>query len=117
MNMDERVWDATVFTKNRNRLFNQERHGGFFRRVVERASSYMSDEHFSLDGTLIEAWASQKSFQPKQGGLMENRYGLIADAMVTARGPDTPGVFHCPGISDESGSLVDACVSLRRCWP
>ena len=63
MNMDERVWDATVFTKNRDRV--QETARGFFRRVVERAKGYMSDEHFTVDGTLIEAWASQKSLQPK----------------------------------------------------
>ena len=68
MNMDERVWDATVFTKNRDRLLNQETARGFFQRVAERAKGYMSDEHFTVDGTLIEAWASQKSFQPKQGG-------------------------------------------------
>src|SRR5579863_10181316 len=68
MNMDEGVWDATVFTKNRDRLLNQETARGFFRRVVDRAKGYMSDEHFTVDGTLIEAWASQKSFQPKQGG-------------------------------------------------
>src|SRR5499427_9622440 len=49
MNMDERVWDATVFTKNRERLLNQEIARGFFQRVVERAKDYMSDEHFTVD--------------------------------------------------------------------
>src|SRR5712692_9433560 len=68
MSMDERVWDATVFTKNQDRLLNQETARGLFQRVVGRARDYMSDEHFTVDGTLIEAWASQKSFQPKQGG-------------------------------------------------
>src|SRR5215470_19102602 len=77
MNMDERVWDATVFTKNRERLLNQEIARGFFQRVVERAKDYMSDEHFTVDGTLIEAWASQKSFQPKKdaGGEDGNFHG------------------------------------------
>jgi transposase len=65
--MDEPIWDATVFTKNRDRLLNQDLARGFLRRVVDRASRYMSDEHFTVDGTLIEAWASQKSFQRKDG--------------------------------------------------
>jgi transposase len=67
MDMDEPVWDPTVFTKNRDRLLNQDVARSFFRRVVERATGLMSDEHFTVDGTLIEAWASQKSFQSKDG--------------------------------------------------
>lgn len=65
--MDEPIWAPTVFTKNRDRLLNQDLAREFLRRVVERAASYMSDEHFTVDGTLIEAWASQKSFQRKDG--------------------------------------------------
>jgi transposase len=68
LSMDEPVWDPTVFTKNRDRLLNQATARSFFQRVLERAQALMSDEHFTVDGTLIEAWASQKSFQPKQGG-------------------------------------------------
>lgn len=67
MDMDEPVWTPTVFTKNRDRLLNQETARTFFRHVVERAAGLMSDEHFTVDGTLIEAWASQKSFQRKDG--------------------------------------------------
>jgi transposase len=62
MEMDEPIWNPTVFTKNRDRLLNQEIARSFFRRVVDRATGLMSDEHFTVDGTLIEAWASQKSF-------------------------------------------------------
>ena len=128
MDMDEPIWAPTVFTKNRDRLLNQAIARSFFQRVVERAAGLMSDEHFTVDGTLIEAWASQKSFQRKDGGtdgdgsnfrgqerkndthawktdpdarlyrksngaesrlaylghlLIENRHGLIADAMAT----------------------------------
>ena len=68
MNLDERVCDATAFTKNRDRPLNQETARSFFQQVVERARGYMSDEHFTVDGTVIEAGASQKSFQLKQGG-------------------------------------------------
>ncbi len=47
----------------RDRLLNQEVAQKFFQRVLQQAQAYLSDEHFTVDGTLIEAWASQKSFQ------------------------------------------------------
>jgi transposase len=139
--MDEPVWAPTVFTKNRDRLLNQQIARSFFRRVVERAQGLMSDEHFTVDGTLIEAWASQKSFQRKDGGtdgdgsnfrgqerkndthasttdpdarlyrkasgaearlaylghlLIENRHGLIADAMAT----------HADGYAERDAGLL-----------
>ena len=127
LEMDEPVWNHAVFSKNRERLLNQEVAREFFRRVLAQAKPQLSDEHFTVDGTLIEAWASQKSFQKKDGGddepgqfrgerrrnethesktdpeaklyrkghgqeaklgylghvLMENRNGMIVDAMVT----------------------------------
>ncbi len=118
-----------MFSKNRERLLNQDVARSFFTRVLQQAQPLLSDQHFTVDGTLIEAWASQKSFQKKDddktGGdgasfhghkrsnqthasttdpesklyrkglgqeaklsylahvLMENRNGLIVDAMVT----------------------------------
>lgn len=127
LEMDEPVWNHAVFSKNRERLLNQEVAREFFSRVLTQAKPHLSDEHFSVDGTLIEAWASQKSFQKKDGGdrdagqfhgerrsndthqsktdpdarlyrkghgqeaklgylghvLMENRHGLIVDALLT----------------------------------
>ena len=68
MEMDEVVWNHAVFSKNRERLLNEEVAEVFFQRVLERAKPYLSDEHFTVDGTLIEAWASHKSFRPKDGG-------------------------------------------------
>src|SRR5262245_37107142 len=70
LNMDDAVWDATVFSKNRDRMLKSDIAGLFFQAVVEeaRVMSLLSDEHFSVDGTLIEAWASQKSFQKKDNG-------------------------------------------------
>lgn len=141
MDMDEPVWTPTVFTKNRDRLLNQEIARTFFRHVVERAQGLMSDEHFTVDGTLIEAWASQKSFQRKDGDtdgdgrnfhgqsrkndthasttdpdarlyrkssaaearlsylghlLIENRHGLIVDAMAT----------HADGYAERDAAML-----------
>jgi transposase len=68
MEMDEAVWNHAVFSKNRERLLNHEIAEAFFARVLKRAKPYLSDEHFTVDGTLLEAWASQKSFRPKDEG-------------------------------------------------
>src|SRR5262250_551939 len=67
LNADDPVWDATVFTKNRDRLLEAEVAKEFLAHVVEqaRAKGLTSDEHFTVDGTLLEAWAGAKSFQPK----------------------------------------------------
>jgi len=65
--IDAKAFDATTFTKNRDRLLDHEIADGFFAAVVMQAKlrRYVSSEHFSVDGTLLEAWASHKSFQPK----------------------------------------------------
>jgi hypothetical protein len=140
LEMDEPVWNHAVFSKNRARLLNQEVAREFFRRVLAQAKAHLSDEHFTVDGTLIEAWASQKSFQKKDGGdaepgefrgekrsnethesrtdpeaklyrkgngqearlgylghvLMENRNGLIVDAMLT----------HADGTAERDAALL-----------
>jgi transposase len=68
LNMDDAVWDPTVFTKNRERLLAGNVAQAFFERVVAQARQrgLLSDEHFTVDGTLIEAWASLKSFKLKE---------------------------------------------------
>jgi transposase len=69
LSMDDPVWDVSVFTKNRERLLDAELAQRFFNQVVTqaRAQGLISAEHFTVDGTLIEAWAGQKSFQRTQG--------------------------------------------------
>jgi IS5 family transposase len=137
LSMDDPVWDTTVFTKNRDRLLAGEIATAFFAEVLAeaKAAGLVSDEHFTVDGTLLEAWASQNSFRrrsappeppddpgnptvnfrgeerkndthqsttdpdarlfKKSAGsaaklaylghlLMENRHGLIVDALVSA---------------------------------
>jgi transposase len=67
LNMDDPIWDVTVFSKNRERLLKAEVSRAFFEEVGElaREKGLISDEHFTVDGTLIEAWAGQKSFKPR----------------------------------------------------
>jgi transposase len=67
--IDARAFDATTFSKNRDRLLSAEIADRFFAAVVAQAKlrRYTSSEHFSVDGTLLEAWASHKSFKPKDG--------------------------------------------------
>jgi transposase len=80
LGMDDPVWVPTVFTKNRDRLLEGDIARAFFDRVVAQAKSQqlLSDEHFTVDGTLIEAWAGHKSFQRK-------------DSAKQAPPPDDPG--------------------------
>lgn len=68
LSMDDAVWDTTVFSKNRDRFLASGIVSKFFDQILAQAkeAGLLSDEHFSVDGTLIEAWASQKSFRPKK---------------------------------------------------
>jgi transposase len=107
MNLDEPVWDATVFTKNRDRLLEGDVAREFLGEVVAQAQvkGLTSDEHFTVDGTLIEAWASLKSFQRK-------------DQKPTAP-PDDPGNpsvdFHGEKRSNETHeSTTDPDALLAR---
>jgi transposase len=67
LGMDDAVWSPTTFTKNRDRLLDGDIAAAFFDAVLIHADSQrlLSDEHFTVDGTLLEAWASQKSFRPR----------------------------------------------------
>jgi transposase len=60
LNLDEEVWDATSFMKNRDRLLEADVAREFLQRVVARNAELTSDEHFTLDGTLLEAWAPEE---------------------------------------------------------
>jgi transposase len=87
MDMDEEVWVPTVFSKNRDRLLKGDVAEAFFDEVLAEANArdLLSDEHFTVDGTLIEAWAGQKSFRRKDG----------TDAGPTDSDPGNPTVnFH-----------------------
>jgi transposase len=107
LNMDEPVWVATVFSKNRDRLLEGEIASLFFAGVLAQArgADLLSDEHFSVDGTLIEAWAGQKSFQRKDCSEKPS--------------PDDPGNptvdFHGEKRSNDThASTTDADARLAR---
>jgi transposase len=70
LSLDEPIWSPTTFSKNRDRLLNGDIASAFFDAVLRQAreAALLSDEHFTVDGTLLEAWASLKSFQRKDGG-------------------------------------------------
>jgi transposase len=110
LNLDEAVWDATSFTKNRDRLLQAEVAKEFLAQVVARARSQglTSDEHFTVDGTLLEAWASVKSFQPKEGKNTPPRDD-----------PGNPTVnFHGEKRSNQThASKTDADAKLARKGP
>jgi len=69
LGVDDPVWDATTFTKNRDRLLQGDVASEFMRALLAqpKVKVLLSSEHFSVDGTLLEAWASTKSFRPKDG--------------------------------------------------
>jgi transposase len=94
LNADDDVWDATVFTKNRDRLLEADIAKEFLAWVVEqaRAKGLTSDEHFTVDGTLLEAWASAKSFQPKDG--KQSRPDDPGNATVNFRGERRSNETH-----------------------
>jgi transposase len=92
---DGGVWDASSFSKNRERLLAGEMAAKFFRAVVEqaRAARLLSDERFTVDGTLIEAWASEKSYVPRIGprgprGSGEDGKFLLRDTHVSKTDPE-----------------------------
>jgi IS5 family transposase len=106
MNLDEPVWDVTVFTKNRDRLLDGDVARDFLCEVVKQAQEkkLTSDEHFTVDGTLIEAWASLKSFQRKN------------EKPAPPEDPGNPSVdFHGEERSNETHeSTTDADALLAR---
>jgi transposase len=95
LSMDDPVWDATVFTKNRDRLLDGEIDALFFMKVQEQARSrgLLSDEHFTVDGTLVDAWAGHKSFKPK-GGAKNNPPDDPGNPTVDFRGQKRSNETH-----------------------
>lgn len=107
LSMDAPVWDHSTFTKNRDRLLESDIARGFFEAIVTRAQEegLTSDEHFSVDGTLIEAWASMKSVRRKDG----------SDGPPTGGGRNAERDFHGEQRSNETHeSATDPEAKLFR---
>jgi hypothetical protein len=83
--IDAPVWDVTVFTKNRERLLSGDVATQFLSAVLDQPRVRVPDEHFSVSGTLIEAWASLKSFQPKDGSGAPPGPGAMLSATFVVR--------------------------------
>lgn len=109
LGMDDEVWHATSFTQNRDRLLGSEVAHHFFMAVSTqaKAAGLMSDEHFTVDGTFLEAWASQKSFKPKDGsdGNDPNQSGGRNSTV------DFRGKTRC---NETHASVTDPDARLRR---
>jgi transposase len=94
LNMDEPIWDATVFSKNRQRLLEGDIAQAFLGKVLEQArrQGLLSSEHFTVDGTLLEAWASLKSYQkkedPPEGGSGSRGQKLLRDTHKCKTDPE-----------------------------
>src|SRR5947199_1978328 len=93
LGIEDPVWDATTFTKNRDRLLEGDIAAQFLAAVLaqDKVKALLSSEHFSVDGTLLEAWASLRSFRPKDGS------------------GDPPG----PGRNGEPAAQRHACLDHR----
>jgi transposase len=91
LSMDAPVWDVTVFTKNRERLLEGDIARAFLRAILvaPEVKRLLSTEHFSVDGTLIEAWASMKSFRPKVAAMSHPSRGGTARGTFAASGAAT----------------------------
>jgi len=107
MNLDERSFDASSFSKNRERLLNHRVSQRFFDAVVgiARREGLLSDEHFTVDGTLIEAWASLKSFQRKGAKGPKNPPDDPGNAAVNFRGERRTNQTH-ESATDPDAKLI-----------
>ena len=104
LGIDEPVWDATVFTKNRRRLLKGNVAQAFFAAVLEQAAELdlLSEEHFTVDGTLIEAWASQKSFVRKGEARTQDDDDDRGNPTVSFRGEKRSNQTHASTTDPEA---------------
>jgi transposase len=129
LSVDELVWDVTVFTKNRERLLDGKIAAVFFDQVLAQADEHrlLSDEHFTVDGTMIEAWANRRSFQEKKdppergsgrGGekLLRDTHESQSDPEArlykkSAAGEAKPSYLGHVVMENRNGLVVKPCVS------
>ena len=98
LSMDDQVWDVTVFTKNRERLLRGDVAEAFFGRVLElaRGEQLLSDEHFSVDGTLIQAWAGRRASSARAARPCRPTIPAIPRSTSMGRSGATPPTLRSP---------------------
>ena len=113
--LDGAVWHATVFTHNRDRLLEAEVARDFLSALLglPQVKALLSDEHFSVDGTLIEAWASMKSFRPKDGSGSPPGPGATASATSARRSARTRATARPP--TRTRGSIARPTAARAGC--
>jgi IS5 family transposase len=96
LSVDDPVWDHSVFSKNRDRLLKTEMASFFFATIRDQArqKELISDEHFSVDGTLLEAWASMKSFRPKDVDQDKDNHGQGRNPEIDFQGQKRSNNTH-----------------------
>lgn len=107
LSMDDPIWDPTVFTKNRDRLFQGDIAQAFFAAVLiqARQADLVSAEHFTVDGTLLEAWASHKSVKPKEQPTPPSAEADPGNPTVDFRGETRSNATH-QSTTDPDAQLV-----------
>src|ERR1700726_1281932 len=119
LGIDDSVWDHSVFSKNRDRLLEGEIAARFLSAVLNQPKvlRLLSSEHFSVDGTLVEAWASMKSLKPKDAGDSDPPAGSGRNAEVDFRGEKRSNDTHI-SVSDPDAMLYrkGAGMEARLCF-
>ena len=116
MDLMEPAFDASTFSRNRQRMLDSDIAAAFFRAVRDEGAALMSREHFSVDGTLIESWASLKSFRPKGDAEGDSpRLGRFPGA--PAQRPNAPEQNGPRGTPDAQGKGATSQALLRRSCP
>lgn len=129
LSMDDAVWDHSVFSKNRDRLLNTEMASFLFSSIRDQAKkkNRISDEHFTVDGTLLEAWALMKSFRAKDsddnsdddpGRIRPLTFAARKEPMIRMVPPPT----RCPVMQKSQRAAIQAllhgpCVDGKPQWP
>ncbi|MEQ8694265.1 MAG: IS5 family transposase [Gammaproteobacteria bacterium] len=113
---DEPVWERSTFSKNRDRLIAADIARKFFTHIMKQAENagLISDEHFSVDGTLIEAWASHKSFRHKEGGDDDNSDGQGRNAGRNFHGEKRTNETHASTTDPEARMYRKSHVGAAR---
>jgi transposase len=118
MPIDSKAFDATTFTKNRARLFEHQIADRFFALVVAQAHlrRYMSSDHFSVDGTLLEAWASHKSFKPKDTASDDDNKPVGRNSEVDFRGQKRSNDTHQSTTDPQARLARKGNIAAKLCF-